>query len=183
MAMDRARILTNAHMATNIPGLYAIGDCTSPIMLAHVAEHEGTVAAESIMGHDAAMSYKVVPSAIYTTPQVASVGLSEEEAVKKGHRVKVGRFPLMANGKSVIANDSVGLVKIVADERYDEILGVHIAGGPATEMISEAALALKMEATLEEIVETIHAHPTVSESVAEAAMAGLGRVIHMPKTR
>ncbi len=183
VAMDRARILTNAHMATNIPGLYAIGDCTSPIMLAHVAEHEGTVAAESIMGHDAAMSYKVVPSAIYTTPQVASVGLSEEEAVKKGHRVKVGRFPLMANGKSVIANDSVGLVKIVADERYDEILGVHIAGGPATEMISEAALALKMEATLEEIVETIHAHPTVSESVAEAAMAGLGRVIHMPKTR
>ena len=182
LAMDRARIQTNAHMATNVPGLYAIGDCTSPIMLAHVAEHEGTVAAESIMGHEAAMSYKVVPSAIYTSPQVASVGLSEEEAARKGHKVKIGRFPMMANGKSLISGETDGLVKIVADERFDEILGVHIVGGPATELIAEAALAMKMEATLDEIVETIHAHPTVSESVAEAAMAGLGRAIHMPKS-
>ncbi|MCC8194090.1 MAG: dihydrolipoyl dehydrogenase [Deltaproteobacteria bacterium] len=180
VAMDRARIITDERMRTNIPSVYAIGDCTSKIMLAHVAEHEGQVAAENIMGHDAVMDYKAVPSAIYTTPAVASVGLSEEDAVKAGHTVKVGRFPLIANGKSLIAGDTEGLIKIIADSRHDEILGVHIVGGPATDMIAEGGLALRLEATLDEIITTIHAHPTVSEAVPEAAMAALGRVIHMP---
>lgn len=182
VTMDRARIVTDERMRTNIPGVYAIGDCTSKIMLAHVAEHEGQVAAENIMGHDAIMDYKTVPSAIYTTPAVASVGLSEEDAVKAGHSVKVGRFPLVANGKSLIAGDTEGMIKIVADSRHDEILGVHIVGGPATDMIAEGGLAMRLEATLDELITTIHAHPTVSEAVSEAAMAALGRVIHMPRT-
>ena len=183
VAMDRARIVTDNRMRTNVPGVYAIGDCTSKIMLAHVAEHEGEVAVENIMGHDAVMDYTAVPSAIYTTPAVASVGLSEEDAVKAGHTVKVGRFPLAANGKALIAGETDGLVKIIADTRHDAILGVHIIGGPATDMIAEGGLALRLEATLDEIITTIHAHPTVSEAVAEAAMAALGRAIHMPKAR
>ena len=182
VSMDRARIITDNRMRTNVSGIYAIGDCTSKIMLAHVAEHEGQIAAENIMGHDAVMDYKAVPSAIYTTPAVASVGMSEEDAVKAGHSVKVGRFPLMANGKSLIVGDTEGMIKIIADSRYDEILGIHIVGGPATDMIAEGGLALRLEATLDELVTTIHAHPTVSEAVPEAAMAALGRVIHMPRT-
>jgi len=182
VSMDRARIITDNRMQTNVSGIYAIGDCTSKIMLAHVAEHEGQIAAENIMGHDAVMDYKAVPSAIYTTPAVASVGISEEDAVKAGHRVKVGRFPLMANGKSLIVGDTEGMIKIIADSQYDEILGIHIVGGPATDMIAEGGLALRLEATLDELITTIHAHPTVSEAIPEAAMAALGRVIHMPRT-
>jgi dihydrolipoamide dehydrogenase len=180
--MDRARIVTDGRMRTNIPGLYAIGDCTSRIMLAHVAGHEGQIAAQNIMGEDSVMDYRAVPSAIYTSPAVACAGLSEEEAVKAGHTVKIGRFPLAANGRSLIAGETAGMIKIVADARYGEILGVHIVGGPATDMIAEGCLALRLEATLEELITTIHAHPTVSEAVAEAAMAALGRVIHMPRT-
>jgi dihydrolipoamide dehydrogenase len=181
VSMDRARIITDERMRTNIPGLYAIGDCASRIMLAHVASHEGQIAAQNIMGEDSVMDYKAVPSAIYTSPALASVGLSEEEAVKAGHKVKIGRFPLLANGRSLIAGETEGLIKIVADARYDEILGVHIVGGPATDMIAEGGLALRLEATLEEIITTIHAHPTVSEAVAEAAMAALGRPVHIPR--
>lgn len=183
IAVERGRILTNERMQTNVPGVYAVGDCASRILLAHVAEHEGQVAAENIMGRDAVMHYNAVPSAIYTTPAVASVGLSEEEAVNAGHNVKVGTFPLIANGKSLIADDTEGIVKIVADAEYGEILGMHIVGGPATDMIAEGGLALRLEATVEEIISTIHAHPTVSEAVAEAAMAVLGRAIHMPKAK
>ncbi len=178
-------VVVDSRMRTNVPGIYAIGDCTGRIMLAHVASREGEVAAENIMGvaapgHDVVMDYKTVPGAIYTSPAVASVGLSEEEARKAGHSVRVGRFPLAANGKSVIAGDTEGMVKIVSDERYDEVLGVHIVGGPATDMIAEGALALRLEATLDEIVTTIHAHPTVSEAVSEAALASRGRAVHFP---
>ena len=183
--VQRGRVVTNARMETRVPGVYAVGDCTSPIMLAHVAEREGTVAAENILledGHKVHMDYKTVPSAIYTSPAVASVGLSEEEAKKRGHRVRVGRFPLAGNGKSIIAGDAAGMVKIVSDERYDEILGVHMAGGPATDMIAEGGLALRLEATLEELVSTIHPHPTVSEAFPEAAMATWGQAIHFPPT-
>lgn len=181
--VQRGRVVTNARMETRVPGVYAVGDCTSPIMLAHVAEREGEVAAENIMledGHKVHMDYKTVPSAIYTSPAVASVGLSEEEAVRRGHRVRVGRFPLAGNGKSIITGDAAGMVKIVSDERYDEVLGVHMAGGPATDMIAEGGLALRLEATLEELVSTIHPHPTVSEAFPEAAMATWGQAIHFP---
>ncbi|MDR1740787.1 MAG: dihydrolipoyl dehydrogenase [Synergistaceae bacterium] len=179
--VQRGRIVVNEYMETSVPGIYAIGDCASPIMLAHVASREGEIAVENAMGAREKMEYKTVPSAIYTSPAAASVGLSEDAARKAGHKVKVGRFPLSANGKSVIAGDAGGLIKIVADERYDEVLGVHILGGPATDMIAEAGLALRLEATIDEIVTTIHAHPTVSEAMGEAALAALGRAIHMPK--
>ena len=181
--VQRGRVVTNARMETCVPGVYAVGDCTSPIMLAHVAEREGEVAAENTLledGHKVHMDYKTVPSAIYTSPAVASVGLSEEEARKRGHKVQVGRFPLAGNGKSIITNDAAGMVKIVSDEQYDEVLGVHMVGGPATDMIAEGGLALRLEATLEELISTIHPHPTVSEAFPEAAMATWGQAIHFP---
>ena len=150
-------------------------------MLAHVASREGEVAAENIMGHAVDMDYKTVPSAVYTAPEIASVGLSESEAKSRGHRVKIGRFPLMANGKSIIMNESDGMVKYVVDEKYDEILGVHIIGPRATDLIAQGGLALRLEATVDEIVTTIHAHPTVGEALLEAAMAVQGRAISLPK--
>ena len=181
--IHRGRIVVNNRMETGVSNVYAVGDCASPIMLAHVAARQGEVAAENLMGHPEAMDYKTVPSAIYTSPALASVGLSEEAAIKTGAQVRVGRFPLAANGKSVLSGDAEGMIKIVSEERYGEILGVHIVGGPATDMIGEAGLALRLEATLDEIVSTIHAHPTVSEALGEAGLASWGRAIHLPKTQ
>ncbi|NLK18863.1 MAG: dihydrolipoyl dehydrogenase, partial [Synergistaceae bacterium] len=149
--VERGRIRTDKKMETSARGVYAVGDCTSPIMLAHVASREGEIAAENALGGAAQMEYKTVPSAVYTSPEIASVGLSEKEALEKGHRVKIGRFPLMANGKSIILGESEGLVKFVVDEEYDEILGMHMAGPGATELIAEGALALRLEATVDEI--------------------------------
>ena len=126
-------------------------------MLAHVASREGIVAAENIMGRSVTMDYKTVPSAIYTSPEIASVGLTERQAREKGFKVKVGRFPLANNGKCIIMNDIDGLVKYVIHEKYNEILGVHIIGPRATDLIVEGALALRLEATAEEIISTIHA--------------------------
>ncbi len=160
VAVERGRIQTDKKMETAVKGVYAIGDCASPIMLAHVASREGEVAAENIMGHGVEMDYKTVPSAVYTAPEIASVGLSEKEALEKGFRVKVGRFPLMANGKSLIMNETDGMVKYVVDEKYDEILGVHLIG-PGHGPHRGGALALRLEATVEEILTTVHAHPTV----------------------
>lgn len=181
IAFDRARVKVNSRMETSVKGIYAIGDCASHIMLAHVASREGEVAAENIMGHAVDMDYKTVPSAVYTAPEIASVGLSESEAKGRGHRVKVGRFPLMANGKSLIMNESDGMVKYVVDEKYDEILGVHIIGPRATDLIAQGGLALRLEATVDEIITTIHAHPTVGEALLEGAMAVQGRAISLPK--
>ena len=180
---QRGRVAVNDRMETGVPNVYAIGDCASPIMLAHVASREGEVAAENIMGHPGVMDYKTVPSAIYTSPALASVGLSEEAAVKTGAKVRVGRFPLAANGKSVLSGDADGMIKIVSEDRYGEVLGVHIVGGPATDMIGEAGLAIRLEATLEEIVSTVHAHPTVSEAIGESALTAWGRAIHLPKAQ
>ena len=168
-------------METSVKGVYAVGDCTSPIMLAHVASREGEVAAENIMGHKTEMDYKTVPNAVYTAPEIASVGLTEKEAAEKGFRVKIGRFPFMANGKSLIMNDTDGLVKYVVDEKYDEILGVHIIVPRATDLIVEGALALRLEATVDELVTTVHAHPTVGEALLEGALAVRGQSISMPK--
>ncbi|MDD4612956.1 MAG: dihydrolipoyl dehydrogenase [Synergistaceae bacterium] len=181
LAMERSRIKTDKKMETSVKGVYAVGDCTSPIMLAHVASREGEVAAENIMGHKTEMDYKTVPNAVYTAPEIASVGLTEKEAAEKGFRVKIGRFPFMANGKSLIMNDTDGLVKYVVDEKYDEILGVHIIGPRATDLIVEGALALRLEATVDELVTTVHAHPTVGEALLEGALAVRGQSISMPK--
>ncbi len=177
---DRGKIAVDRHMATSVPGIYAIGDCCSPVQLAHVASAEGEVAAENIMGHSRSMDYKTVPSGVYTVPEIGSVGLTEEEAKRRGHSVKIGRFPLSSNGKSLIMKGYDGLVKFVVDGKYDEILGVHIIGPRATDLIVEGALALRLEATTEEIITTIHGHPTVGEALAEAAMDCHGRAIHRP---
>lgn len=181
VAMDRARVRVDGRMATSVPGIYAIGDCASKIMLAHVASREGEVAAENIMGRDVTMDYKTVPSAVYTAPEIASVGLGEKEAREQGFQVKIGRFPLMANGKSIIMNEADGMVKYVVDGKYDEILGVHVIGPRATDLIVEGALALRLEATVDEIVTTVHAHPTVGEALMEGAMAVRGEAISLPK--
>jgi dihydrolipoamide dehydrogenase len=176
---ERGRILTNDRMETNVEGIYAIGDCVNSYMLAHVASREGEVAAENIVSGDAAaMDYGTVPGCVYTSPELASVGMTEREAEKKGHKIRVGRFPLATNGKSMITGDNSGMMKVVADEETKKILGVHMVGGPATEMISEAALALHFGATPEDLLETVHAHPTVYESLAEAAANVFGRAIH-----
>lgn len=178
---DRGRIVVDDRMKTNIENIYAIGDCTGKAMLAHVASYQGVVAAENIAGHNSIMDYKTVPGCIYTQPEMAGVGLTEKQAVEKGYDVKVGRFPLVANGKSLIMGDTEGMVKIVADRKYNEVLGVHILGPRATDLIVEGALALRLEATIEEIITTIHAHPTVGEAIMESALAVDNIAIHMPK--
>lgn len=178
---ERGRIITDEHMETSAKGIYAIGDCTNRYMLAHVASREGEIAVEHIMGHNVSMDYTTTPGAIYTSPEIASVGLTEREAEKKGLTIKVGRFPLMTNGKSLIIGDTSGMMKIIADASTHKILGVHMVGGPATDMIAEGALALHFGATPEDLVQTIHAHPTVSESIMEAAANVFGQAIHTPK--
>ena len=178
--MKRGRVVTDSHMETNVKGVYAIGDCVNDYMLAHVASREGEVAVENIMGRELDMDYTTTPGAIYTSPEIATVGLSEKDAEKRGLKVKVGRFPLMMNGKSMIIDDTSGVIKIIADEGTKQILGIEMVGGPATDMIAEGALALHFKATPEDILNTIHAHPTVAEAVMEAAGNVFGRAIHTP---
>lgn len=175
---ERGRIVVDKAMRTNVPGIYAIGDCASPIMLAHVAAREGEIAAENIMGHAASVDYKAIPGAIYTSPEIGWVGLSEKDALDKGYEVMVGRFPLAGNGKSLVMDETGGMVKIVAEKRYGEILGAHVMGPRATDLIAEAVLAISMEATVDDLIAAVHAHPTVSEAVAEGTMASIGRAIH-----
>lgn len=176
---ERGRIVVDQRMRTNKNGIYAIGDCNGGIMLAHVASAEGIVAAETIMNVKPHIDFRTVPSAVYTKPEIASVGLSEKEALKMGLKIKVGQFPMMANAKSVIMMEE-GLVKIVADAETKEILGVQMVGPRATDIIGEAALAIRLEATVDELVSTIHAHPTVSEAVMEAGHGVFEHPMHLP---
>jgi dihydrolipoamide dehydrogenase len=179
VATNRGCIVVDARQSTNVAGIYAIGDCTGGAMLAHVASQQGEVAAENALGHQSEYDGKTVPSCVYTDPELASVGLSEEQAKERGIDYVVGRFPLSANGKSLIVG-SAGLVKVIAGKKYGEILGMHIVGPRATDLIVEGALAIGLEATLDEIVATIHAHPTIGEALREAALAAQGRAIHIP---
>jgi dihydrolipoamide dehydrogenase len=167
-------------MRTNVPGIYAVGDCLGRTMLAHVASVQGEIAAENAMGHDAKYKDNTNPSCVYTEPEFASVGLSEREAKKRGVQYVTGRFPMAANGKAIIAGGGEGVVKIMADPKFGEIIGLHILGPHATDLISEGALAIGLEATLDEIASTIHAHPTISEAVCEAALSAKSRAIHIP---
>ena len=177
---ERGSIAVDNSMKTNIENIYAIGDCTGKALLAHVASSQGIVAAENIMGKSIPIDFRTIPSCVYTNPEIASVGLTEKQALEKGYRVKVSKFPLYANGKSVIMGEVNGLVKFVVDEDTDEILGLHMAGNHATELIHIGALAIRLEATVDEIITTIHAHPTVSESILEAAHGVNGWPIHLP---
>ncbi|HEX6791055.1 MAG TPA: dihydrolipoyl dehydrogenase [Candidatus Krumholzibacteria bacterium] len=168
------------YMRTSVPHIYAIGDVTASPALAHVASREGTLAVDHIAGrHVQTINYLAVPNCTYSHPEVASVGLTEKAAREAGHDVRVGKFPFSALGKAMIVGDTGGFVKIVAEKRYDEVLGVHIIGPKATELIAEATLGVKMETTVEEIANTIHAHPTLAEAMLEAAHGVYGEAIHV----
>jgi len=179
--LDRKAIKVDEKMRTNIPGIYAVGDVVGKIMLAHVASREGIVAVENISGKEVSMDYKVVPNCVFSMPEVASVGLTEEEARKENDNIKVSKFPFMANGKALSMGETEGMVKIIADADTSELLGVHILGAHASDLIAEGTLALSMEATAEEIVNTIHAHPTLAEAIAEAAEGIAGKPIHLAR--
>lgn len=177
---EKGAILVDRNFQTNVPGIYAIGDCNAQVMLAHVASAQGTAAVEHALGHQAFYNGKAIPSCIYTSPEAAGVGLTEEQAQTQGLAYQVGLFPLAGNGKSLIEGYEKGLVKIIAAERSGEILGAHIVGPRATDLIGEMALAMSLEATVDEVIATIHAHPTVSESLAEGALAVKGNAVHWP---
>ncbi len=180
---EKGRIQVDEHQRTNKRNIFAVGDCCSPIMLAHVAMREGIVAAENIFGQSVNMDHLTTPGCVYTSPEMAWVGMTEEQALNEGKSVRKGVFPLLANAKSLTLGETSGMIKILADEKYGEILGVHIIGPRATDLITEGALALRLEATLEEIADTIHAHPTVGEAMAEAAHVALGMGIHISSAK
>jgi dihydrolipoamide dehydrogenase len=178
--LDRGYFKVDEYMRTTEPNVYAIGDVVPTPLLAHVASAEGILAVEMIAGKNPRpLNYDRVPSCTYCQPEVASVGLTEAKARERGYDVKVGKFPIQVIAKAQILGATEGMVKLVSDKRYDELLGVHIIGPHATELIGEAGVALQMEATVEELIHTMHAHPTVSESVHEAAEDVHGMVIHV----
>jgi dihydrolipoamide dehydrogenase len=180
VATDRGFITTDGFMRTNVPGVYAIGDVVPTQALAHVASAEGVVAVEHMAGKETRpLNYDQVPGCTYCSPEIGSIGLTEARAKERGYDVAVGKFPFSAIGKARILNQASGFVKIVAEKKYDEVLGVHIVGPSATELIAEAGAALKLEATSEELVRTIHAHPTLSEAIHEASEAVSGHAIHI----
>jgi len=176
---DRGRVRVNEKMETNLPGIYAIGDLIHGAGLAHVASMEGEVASDNAMGHETKMDYNVVPNPIYTFPEIAYVGLTEAEAKEKYPEARVDRFPWIAIGKAVAIAQTDGFTKVIIG-KYGEILGAHIIGPDATNLISEFSLAMRGELTVEEISETIHPHPTLSEGLREAILAVQGRPIHIP---
>jgi dihydrolipoamide dehydrogenase len=182
LTINRLGITVDEHMRTNIKGVWAIGDCIgdprSP-KLAHVASTQGEVAVDTILGQDASMDYDAVPNVVYTHPELASVGLTEAQAKEKhGDTVKAARFPWGASGRAVALGEPAGVTKIVTAGKDQRIVGVHIAGAQASELIAEATLAMRLEATIEDVVATIHAHPTLSETFREAALVAAGRPIH-----
>ncbi|QNL44660.1 dihydrolipoyl dehydrogenase [Oscillibacter hominis] len=176
---DRGRILVNDRMETNVPGVYAIGDCVfGRAQLAHTASAMGEVAVENAMGLDAAYDESTNPTCVYIEPECAGVGLTEEQAKARELDYIVGKFPMAANGKALILNGGEGLVKIIANRSDNKVIGMHIIGPRATDLISEGALAIRMGATVDDIIETIHSHPTVTEAVREAALNVEKRAIH-----
>ena len=177
---ERQTIVVDKFCQTGEPGVYAIGDVIDTPWLAHVASHEGILAVDHLLGRDPhPIDYRQTPSCTYCHPEVASIGYTERQAKEKGYEVKVGTFPFSANPRARIMQESEGMIKIVSDAKYDEVLGMHIIGPKATELILEGGMALRMEATTEEIVHTIHAHPTLGEALGEAAHAVLGQAIHI----
>jgi len=177
--MDGRFVKVDEYMRSVIPNVYAIGDVVKTPQLAHVASAEGVLAVDHIAGKPVEpIDYDKVPSCTYSQPEVASVGLSEQAAKDRGYDVKLGKFPFSAIGKAMILGETGGFVKIVSDARYDELLGVHIIGPRATELIAEAGLGLKLETTVEEVARTVHAHPTLSETMMEAAHSVYGEAIH-----
>ncbi len=175
----KGRVLTDNHFATNVPGIYAIGDVIAGPMLAHKAEDEGVAVAEILTGKAGHVNYDVIPGVVYTYPEVASVGKTEDEVKAAGIAYNVGKFPFTANGRAKVNHTTEGFVKIVADAATDRVLGVHIVGADAGNLIHEAAVAMEFGASSEDIARTCHAHPTLTEAVKEAALAVEKRAIHM----
>jgi dihydrolipoamide dehydrogenase len=175
----RGEIVVDHQMRTNLPGVFAIGDAVGGKLLAHKAEEEGVVAAEVIAGKPSELHHRSMPSVVYTWPEVASVGLAEHEVKESGRAYKVGKFPFTANGRARTMGDTAGLVKFIADAETDELLGCHMIGPNVSEMIAEVVLAFEYRGSSEDIGITVHAHPTLSEAVKEAALAVAGRAIHI----
>ncbi len=175
---DRRAIRTDDHLRTNVGHIYAVGDVNGKVMLAHTASHEGIVAVKNICGGSAAMNYDRIPSCIYLEPEIACIGLTESQARERYKQIRIGKFPMAANGKSLVEGDTDGIVKVILDDKLGEILGVHMYGKHVTDMVAELSVAMSAELTAEEMIEAIHPHPTVSESVPEAFMAAVGKAIH-----
>jgi dihydrolipoamide dehydrogenase len=177
---ERGFVEVDERMATNVPGIWAIGDVTGKLMLAHVGSAMGIICAENIAGAETiTLDYEMMPRATYCQPQIASFGLTEAQAKERGHEIKVGRFPFQANGKALGMGESTGWVKIITDARYHEILGAHLIGPEVTELLPELTIAQMMELTPAEIARNVHAHPTLSEALMEAAHAAEGEAIHI----
>lgn len=176
---DKGRILTDSHYATNVTGIYAIGDVIAGPMLAHKAEDEGVAIAEMLAGQSGHVNYGVIPNVVYTFPEVASVGKTEEELKKDGVAYNAGKFPFTANGRAKANGTTDGFVKVLADAQTDRVLGVHIVGADAGNLIAEVAVAMEFGASSEDIARTCHAHPTLTEAVKEAALAVNKRAIHV----
>jgi dihydrolipoamide dehydrogenase len=176
---ERGRVKTDGHLKTNVAGIYAIGDVIAGPMLAHKAEEEGVAVAEIIAGQAGHVNYDVIPGVVYTTPEIAAVGKTEEELKKAGVQYKAGKFPFSANGRARASLHTDGFVKILADRATDQVLGVHIVGFGAGEMIHEAAVLMEFGGSSEDLARTCHAHPTMSEAVKEAALAAFFKPIHM----
>ena len=180
VAIDpRGFVTTNERCETNVPGVYAIGDVSGRPMLAHKASKEGEVCAEVIAGHPAAKDWVTVPGIVFTEPEIATAGLTEQEAKDQGHQVKVGRFPFAALGRAMSIGETDGFVKVVTDVKNGRVLGIHIVGPSASDLISEAVLALETAATAEDMAMSIHPHPTLGEALMEAAAASIGQAIHI----
>jgi len=176
--VEDGHIKVNERMETSSAGIYAAGDVVGGMMLAYIGFAEGMVAAENALGLVSKVDYQVVPQCIFTSPEVSSVGLTEDEALERGYKLEIGRFPFIANGMAHILGERRGLVKIIAERRYGKVLGVHIIGPGATSLIQEAAAVMKLEGTVEDILSTIHPHPSLSEAVWEAALGVYKRALH-----
>jgi dihydrolipoamide dehydrogenase len=181
VALDkRGFVIADDQLRTNVPGIYAIGDVIGGMMLAHKATKEGEVVAEVVAGHRAAFDVRTIPAVVFTDPEIASTGLTEDEAKAKGHTaLRVGKFPFAALGRALSVNDTEGFVKVIVDAKTEELLGVHIVGNGAGDLISEATLAIEMGAVAHDLSLTVHPHPTLSEAVMEATAAALGEAIHL----
>jgi len=175
----RGEITVDAEMRTNLPNVFAIGDAVGGKLLAHKAEEEGVIAAEVIAGHKVHMDYRSMPSVVYTWPEIATVGLAEHEVKESGREYKTGKFPFSANGRARTMAETSGFVKFIADAKTDELLGCHIIGANASDLLQEVVLAFEYRGSSEDIGITVHSHPTLSEVVKEAALAVLGRAIHI----
>jgi dihydrolipoamide dehydrogenase len=176
---ERGRVVTDHYFSTSVPGIWAIGDVIDGPMLAHKAEEEGVAVAEILSGQAGHVNYDVIPNVVYTYPEIASVGKTEEELKAAGIAYNSGKFPFTANGRAKANQQTDGFVKILADAKTDRVLGVHIVGADAGNMIAEAAVAMEFGASSEDIARTCHAHPTLPEAVKEAALAVAKRAIHM----